>query len=107
MEATPMVTDVGICWALNSDSMRDIYKRSSGIETFLEHMGQDIKENDGNEISNIKGVGGKHAFKLNLAMRGTEYVSFGLANQYCKFSTPYQIHKCIGNTRTLRLDISP
>ena len=67
-----MVTDVGICWALNSDHMRDVYKRSPGVETFLENIGQEGDEHKSNEVKNIPGVGGNYSFRLNLAMRGVQ-----------------------------------
>ena len=73
MEAKPMVTDVGICWAINADHMRDVYKKSPRIETFLGHMGQSSeRDDDAAEIMNIPGVGDKFSFRLNLAMRGEE-----------------------------------
>ena len=65
-----MVTDVGICWALNSDHMRDVYKQSPGIETFLASVGREGEASKGNEVMNIPGVGGNYSFRLNLAMRG-------------------------------------
>ena len=64
-----MVTDVGICWAINSDHMRDIYKSSPGIETFLESMGHEGEES---AVIDTPGVGTNHSFRLNLAMRGEE-----------------------------------
>ena len=64
-----MVTDVGICWAINSDHMRNIYKSSPGIETFLESMGHEGEES---AVIDTPGVGTNHSFRLNLAMRGEE-----------------------------------
>ena len=64
-----MVTDIGICWAINSNHMREVYKQSPGIETFLESLGQEREESI---VVDTPGVGASHSFRLNLVMRGKE-----------------------------------
>ena len=65
-----MVTDAGVCWAINSEDMRNIYKSSKSIDTFLDNMGYGIDDTMKNKVENIPGSGDSHIFRLNLAMRG-------------------------------------
>ena len=68
MDAKPMISDAGICWAINSLDTRDVYQPSPGINSFLADLGQDMSEPG--RVANVPGTGDEFAFRLTLTMKG-------------------------------------
>ena len=66
-----MITDAGLCWAINSKDMRDIYKPSPRLDAFLGNLGH--PEHKQADIMNIPGHGGNHTFYLNIALKGISW----------------------------------
>ena len=70
--AQPMLTDAGLCWAINSDSMEEIYTKSIHLDKVRSYLADYSSSSVSGDVFAIPGHGKSQSFRLSMTIQGIE-----------------------------------